>query len=378
MKKKSHPISHKNGQSGVAAVITAICIAVFLGIAAIAIDIGYMMVTRNELQNIGDAAALAGARRLGTIYVGDGYGELGLSALEQQNYVCDSTDIAKIKLAAKNVALQNWAGGKENITINDSDILIGTWILETFTPTTNHPNAVQVTARRDDNANGPISTFFAKIFNIDLVPVRASAIAALTSRSTSPPGGLPIPIALSTCWFLDPNFCGEDIVFYPTKDSQAGWHCYEDWPCASAKINQILNDLIIDPNLSTEQETVVGETEFVFTGGDLGQSAFGDMEVLFDNCRVLNDGKIDMDQDTNTWTTSVAVYDPAKDCDGTYNPSGNLVILGFATVILRGVESPSDPNAQRIVAYIECGLSASGRGSGGYFGTLGSVPGLVE
>jgi hypothetical protein len=136
--------------------------------------------------------------------------------------------------------------------------------------------------------------------------------------------------------------------------------------------------LIVDPNLSTEQETVIGDTEFVFTGGDLGVSAFAEMEDLFDTCRVLNDGTIDMDEDDDTWTTSVAVYNPAKACDGTYNPSGSLLIVGFATVIIRGVESPSDPNAQRIVAYIECGLAEQGRGSGGDFGTLGSIPGLVE
>ncbi len=38
-----------------------------IGFAAFAIDVGYMMVSRNELQNIADTAALAAAGELGAI-----------------------------------------------------------------------------------------------------------------------------------------------------------------------------------------------------------------------------------------------------------------------------------------------------------------------
>ncbi len=39
-------------KKGVTAVLTAIMIVMFLGFSALAIDIGYGMVTKNELQNI--------------------------------------------------------------------------------------------------------------------------------------------------------------------------------------------------------------------------------------------------------------------------------------------------------------------------------------
>ena len=51
-------------QKGIAAIMVALVITVLLGMAALAIDIGYRNVAQNEIQNIADAAALAGAGEL--------------------------------------------------------------------------------------------------------------------------------------------------------------------------------------------------------------------------------------------------------------------------------------------------------------------------
>ena len=55
-------------ERGFALVFLGLTIVVFLGFAALAVDIGYLYAARNELQNAADAAALAGARELGKIY----------------------------------------------------------------------------------------------------------------------------------------------------------------------------------------------------------------------------------------------------------------------------------------------------------------------
>ena len=44
-------------------VMMALGLVAFLGLASLAIDMGHLYVSRNELQNVADAAALAGARR---------------------------------------------------------------------------------------------------------------------------------------------------------------------------------------------------------------------------------------------------------------------------------------------------------------------------
>ena len=69
-----------NNSRGVAAVMTALFMVVLLAMGAAAIDIGHALVARNELQNVSDAAALAGTRALGVIYE-------GMTVPEQQAYV---------------------------------------------------------------------------------------------------------------------------------------------------------------------------------------------------------------------------------------------------------------------------------------------------
>ena len=51
-------------QKGAVVAIVAVCLVIFVGFTALAVDIGHLYVVRNELQNAADAGALAGARRL--------------------------------------------------------------------------------------------------------------------------------------------------------------------------------------------------------------------------------------------------------------------------------------------------------------------------
>lgn len=69
-----------SSEKGAVAVMIAFMIVTVLGFAALAVDVGYMMVARNELQNIADASALAAARKLGVLYE-------GMTHTEQKSYV---------------------------------------------------------------------------------------------------------------------------------------------------------------------------------------------------------------------------------------------------------------------------------------------------
>ena len=70
-----------------------------LAMGAAAIDIGHALVARNELQNVSDAAALAGARALGIVYE-------GMTPAAQQSYVVTSGDRATIVAAAQTTAVR--------------------------------------------------------------------------------------------------------------------------------------------------------------------------------------------------------------------------------------------------------------------------------
>ena len=54
--------SKKRNEKGAPLVMVGIALTAILGFSALAVDIGYLVVTRNELQNAADAGALAGAR----------------------------------------------------------------------------------------------------------------------------------------------------------------------------------------------------------------------------------------------------------------------------------------------------------------------------
>lgn len=347
-------------ERGVVAIIVAISMVMFIGFTALAVDVGYLMVTRNELQNVADAAALAATRKLGVIYE-------GMSYEEQQAYTCDPLLLTAI---ANDVALQNQAGGS-NIAINGADVVIGQWDGENkeLEPTLNRPDAVRVTARRDGRANGPITTFFAGVLGINTSDVTAFATAALTGQSTSGPGGLPIPVGISKAWFQQ-GFCDQPIKFYPTGtiDGCAGWHTYDISPPSAAQLRDILTQL--ENGTYQSPDTEAGETQFEFTGGTVA-AAFEEMKSLFDAMKGLNDGVIDADNDPNTWTTSVVVYD-WDDCS---NPNKVVTIAGYATVTIYEV---SEAPEKTIWAVAKCEDTEPGRGGGGNFGTMGSIPGLVE
>jgi hypothetical protein len=357
---------------GVTAIVVAIVSVMLFGFAALAVDIGFGVVARNELHNVADAAALAATRELGVIYQ-------QLTYLEQQSYVVYTDDETLIKNAAKDVALKNKAGGS-NIIINDADIIIGRWVPERKNldppqdpldhPRLDQPDAVRVIARRDGNANDPITTFFAKILGKDNLNVAARATAALTGQSTEGPGKLPLPMGISKRWFENPTFCGSSIRFYPTCSKEpcdalgcSGWHTYTESPSSAATLRDILIGLKDRTYISPE--ATAGETQFDFTGGSLA-SVFDDMKALYDYMKTRDD-----DGDDTKWTTTVVVYD-WPDCT---NPNILITITGFTTVVIDSVLVTPE---KTILGRVLCDNKKPGRGGGGYYGTKGTIPGLVQ
>ncbi len=361
MKTSRQLILKLHNQKGATAVVIAIVMAALIGVVALAIDVGYVAVTKNELQNIADAATLAGAGQLGNIYQGLTYDEQQVLSL----YV---NDVSAIKIEAKSVVGEgkNRAGG-ENIIIDDGDIQIGTWNQNTdpkFDPDGTPPNAVRVTARRDSSSNGPISTFFAKIFGIETLDVSADATAALTGLSEAPV----IPVGISKYW-MDPlhwgeepgAFCNQPIRLHPTGDLEgcAGWHTYKSWPANAAKLRQIIEDMM-DMEPEDYPKGAIGE-EFVYIGGDVAN--------IFDTFQALYELNKDSDGE---WDVILPVYD-SEDCS---NPSGRIKTFGFVAATITEVTGPPDP--KEIKAKIICEYITLGDGGGEDNGVLGTIPKLVE
>ena len=355
-------------QNGVILPLVAGALIMLIAFMGLAVDIGFLMVARNKLQNVADASALAGCRLLGVSYE-------GMTYADQQAYVADPEPIIT---RAKTAALYNEVARK-SIELADNEVEIGDWdgLTKTFTPTLDQPNAVRVTAHRDDFLNGKIPTFFARIMGIKYMGSKAQATAALTGISTMGEGALPIPVGISKYWFDNPPFCNQPIKFYPTGTIEgcAGWHVYDGGNPNDAKLRNILKGLLDTakeiPGGYSSPEAKSYESIFDFTGGTQSQLTFNDFLALFGYCKQLNDYKIDFDDNSNTWTTSVPVYN-WDNCD---NPNKPILIVGFATVVIDNVKPAPD---KTISGYVICERIDGGRGSGGDYGTLGSIPGLVQ
>jgi hypothetical protein len=213
---------------------------VLIGIAALAIDLGFLYTTRNELQNVADAAALAGARYLGEVYSGMPVSEMSSIAFTYE-------EVLKV---VNEVADKNKAANKE-VKILLDDIQIGYWRvdLDNVIESLVGPDAVSVIARRDSSSEyGAISTFLARVFGINTMDVVSEkAVAALTGPSWVDKEKLKTPVGLSQQLF--PNDCTDTIKFNPSS-SCAGWHNFI-WSVNASDLDTI----IVGKILSHKSET---------------------------------------------------------------------------------------------------------------------------
>lgn len=416
--------TERHPERGAVLVMVAISMVALIGVVALALDIGYLLVTRNEVQNVADGSALAGARTLGAIYQ-------DLTYSEQQGYYCGGPCQDSVVGVAQDLASQNRAGGAYVTELEE--VFIGKWSDGTFTQTFDQPDAVMVVARRDEHANGPVATFFARILSINEAAVNAQAVAAMTGQGNVGWGELTIPIAVDEYFWGAGVKCNEFIKFYPANDPQscAGW---TSWEYGS---NDITMRRILDEVDGYENpELFAGQSIINFTGGTLSTQVFDALLRLFqregratsslpqaeaglsglprvylDESGVLPehltggvlDGRVDWqevqyhssavplevtDNQGNLvqaqwpdgslrylhqWETAVPVYE-ASDCA---NPNQSKLVVGFTEVIITNVLDSPDKTVEGLVVCNRINPEPT-RGGGGEYGLKGPIPGLVR
>ncbi|MEC4681641.1 MAG: Tad domain-containing protein [Nitrospirota bacterium] len=358
----SYAIEKVHEQHGVVSLIMAVSTTMLLGFTALAIDLGHAWMVKQELQNVADAAALAGAGQLGQVYQ-------GMSAEDQGNYFLTSADKQVVVNQINSLSPNSHAGGT-SLAFRTEDLEVGVWdsTTKTFTPVppddpaSPRPTAVRVQVRRDETANTPLATFLGGLVGVEGISITASATAAMTSITTASPGVLGAPIAVSQEW-LEAGNCGGNIKFYPTGDIEgcAGWHTYTDPDSSAANLKGIIQGLT--GGSYTSPETKAGQTIFEFNGGALA-SIFNSFEALYNANKDA----------AGNWSVLVPVYS-ATDCS---NPSGPILIVGFLTVTITSVQgAPS----KIIEAVVNCNTFEAGRGDGQSGGPattpLGIIPSLV-
>ncbi len=182
------------GSEGTVMVMMALGLVAFLGLASLAVDMGNLYVAKNELQNVADAAALAGARQL----------------IDNSNgtAVVDSTaaQAAAMGVAQTQAQLSNQAS-LPDASRTDLSIAFGNWNIYAGSPSTawtttdgsasSNSNAVQVTIQRASGlAYGPVTNYLAGILGYNTTNVSATATAYLGFANTTTTGAVDLPIAV--------------------------------------------------------------------------------------------------------------------------------------------------------------------------------------
>ena len=189
--------SLRRDTDGAVAVMAALGLLAFLGIASVAIDLGQLYFVRNQLQNAADAAALAAAGNL-IKDAGGGVAKRDANAASQ----------AAMTVAQRQSQLSNLPavdpGGRTDLTLT-----FGVWNIDAGNPQTawtevgstcssdSNVNAIKVQLRRAAGlAYGPVTNFFAAVFGANTSEVAASAIAYLGYSYSVGTGTVQVPLAL--------------------------------------------------------------------------------------------------------------------------------------------------------------------------------------
>lgn len=190
-------LNRVNNDKGFTLVYLAILIVVLVAIVGLAVDVGYMYVTKGQLQNAADSAALAGAAKLKTVT--KDVTTLGNhSSARRQAWML----ACKNSAAMKNVFLVSSAdtcdsppADLNNDNLSTGDIVLGNFNRSSgFVPAngTNVINAVKVVARRTEGSpGGQVDTFFARVLNVipgfdwSKMSAASFAVAAKQARATT-------------------------------------------------------------------------------------------------------------------------------------------------------------------------------------------------
>ena len=172
---------------GAVSIVVAVLMTVLIGFAALAVDIAYVFVIKNELQNAADAAALAGS---GALYNNEGgpdwdrAQEQALTTTRLNKVARESIKTAQIEVGY----FSESSSGSGGALLLDPDSI-------------DDAAAVRVTIRKSDgNNSGPIRPFFAAIIGTDQVSIGATATGVVRIPSSANAGEL-FPFIMSKCMY---------------------------------------------------------------------------------------------------------------------------------------------------------------------------------
>ncbi len=192
------PAIHR--QRGAMLITMAIFFVFIIGLVAVAVDVGHLVIVRNELRNAADAAAVAGANCLNRVSnaSGDGCTAIVASTLNWTAAAARAASVAAMNgTDGKAIAAVTVATGYRNLSGNPAGLQP-----VTLSPIgANDLPAVQVTVRRAQGLNGgPVQTLVTSMFGGTAQALSATAVAVISAPGTVVAGTL-IPQVINQCLY---------------------------------------------------------------------------------------------------------------------------------------------------------------------------------
>jgi hypothetical protein len=351
--------SRLTDQSGVTIILVAILMFVFLGIAALAVDLSNLYVVRNELQNAADAGALAGARFL----------YAGTSVNEGANQIAYDTATANKALALTGaIAVDvNWPEGTDvqrghwsfglgglprGFYPNSSTAPVDLWdrSTEELDADTNFINAVRMVARRQAT---PSASFFAQIFGYENFELWKEAVAYIGFAGSLRPEDVDQPIAICKQSIIDEEghyTCATGRMIDSgggTTHNTAAWTNFTQDPCQTASAQSVRPLVCGDGN-----PAVIDFGDGMGTTGGMQDNVYNDLKDCWLNAPLQKDWR---GYPIEFWGLTL----PVIDCPGN-NPGPCSDVVGAVTLDVIWIkQSGSDPQWRDIpvkMAGWECSI----------------------
>ena len=239
--------SRSSDERGAVLVVMALLLMVFLGFVAVGLDVGYLAVVRNELQNAADAGALAGARDL---YLGNGTAinpgtnQIAFDAATANQGMRIAVEVQDPLSNVGDVQRGHWSFATRTFTPNASTAPVDLWDV-TFAELDTNPNfinAVRVVTRRQ---TVPTRTFFAGVLGRDTVIQQAEAIAYLGFAGNTEWDEVDQPIAICSRSIItngNEYTCSRARMLDSSSSSTgntAAWTNFSQEPCATASSSSV-------------------------------------------------------------------------------------------------------------------------------------------
>ena len=261
----------QRNRRGAILVLAALLMVPMIAMVAFTVDYGYLLKIRTDLQRAADAAALAGAQ------------DLKPTAFGEQ-------DLDAVRASIRKYVTENL---NSSFVVLDSDIEIGRYDPATIYSHVTLLNsgvfdAVRVTVRRDEQANAPVSLYFARALGINNSDVTATATAVLQKASDLMPGShiLPFAVPLDEWNSKEPGeiwsiYADGRLVDSDGSEVPGNWGTVDigaDNNATSDLVDQInnglrqsdLDELYADGRIASPDG--IGATEPIWTNGDPGLS----------------------------------------------------------------------------------------------------------